>query len=242
MSQLEGRNPVLEALRTNAEINKIFVQRNAGGSLRQVFELAKRKGVVIVETEKAMLDKLAEGRPHQGVIAQIAVWEYAELDSIIAKAKASQYPLIVILDHIEDPHNLGAIIRSALAAGAQGAVIPKRRSAALSPSVAKAAAGAVSHLPVARVPNLTQCVKELKEEGFWVVGAEAGGKNLYDAKLAPPLALVVGSEGEGISRLLKENCDEIVTIPMEGPVNSLNASVAAGVVLFEIVRQRGASS
>jgi len=238
MSQLEGRNPVLEALRTNAEINKIFIQRNAGGSMRQIFEIAKRQGVIIVETEKAMLDKLSEGRPHQGVIAQLSVEEYADLDDIIAKAKASQHPLIVVLDHIEDPHNLGAILRSALAAGAHGVVIPKRRSAALSPGVAKASAGAVSHLPVARVPNLTQCVKELKEEGFWVIGAEAGGKNLYDSKLTGPLALVVGSEGEGISRLLKENCDEIVTIPMEGPVNSLNASVAAGVVLFEIVRQR----
>lgn len=238
MSQLEGRNPVLEALRTNAEINKIFIQRNAGGSMRQIFEIAKRQGVIIVETEKAMLDKLSEGRPHQGVIAQLSVEDYADLYDIIAKAKASQHPLIVVLDHIEDPHNLGAILRSALAAGAHGVVIPKRRSAALSPGVAKASAGAVSHLPVARVPNLTQCVKELKDEGFWVIGAEAGGKNLYDSKLTGPLALVVGSEGEGISRLLKENCDEIVTIPMEGPVNSLNASVAAGVVLFEIVRQR----
>lgn len=238
MSQLEGRNPVLEALRTNAEINKIFVQRNAGGSLRQVFELAKRKGIVIVETEKAMLDKLSEGRPHQGVIAQLSVEEYVELEDAIAQAKASKAPLIVVLDHIEDPHNLGAIIRSALAAGAHGVVIPKRRSAALSPSVAKASAGAVSHLPVVRVPNLTQCVKELKEEGFWVVGAEAGGKNIFESKLTGPLALVVGSEGEGIARLLKENCDEIVTIPMQGAVNSLNASVAAGVVLFEIVRQR----
>lgn len=238
MSQLEGRNPVLEALRGNAEINKILIQRNSGGSMRQIFEIAKSQGVVVVETEKAMLDKLSEGRPHQGVIAQLSVEEYAELDTIITKAKSNSHPLIVVLDHIEDPHNLGAIIRSALAAGAQGIVIPKRRSAALSPGVAKASAGAVSHIPVARVPNLTQCVKELKDEGFWVIGAEAGGKNLYDSKLSGPLALVVGSEGEGISRLLKENCDEIVTIPMQGPVNSLNASVAAGVVLFEIVRQR----
>ena len=238
MSQVEGRNPVLEALRADAEINKILVQRNAGGSMHQIFEIAKRKGVVIVETEKATLDKLSEGRPHQGVIAQISVEEYAELDDIIATAKASAAPLLVVLDHIEDPHNLGAIIRSALAAGAHGVVIPKRRSAALSPGVAKASAGAVSHLPVARVPNLTQCVKELKDEGFWVIGAEAGGKSLYESKLTGPLVLVVGSEGEGIARLLKENCDEIVTIPMQGAVNSLNASVAAGVVLFEIVRQR----
>ena len=238
MSQLEGRNPVLEALRTDAEINKILVQRNAGGSMHQIFEIAKRKGVVIVETEKATLDKLSEGRPHQGVIAQISVEEYAELEDIIATAKSSSAPLLVVLDHIEDPHNLGAIIRSALAAGAHGVIIPKRRSAALSPGVAKASAGAVSHLPVARVPNLTQCVKELKDEGFWVIGAEAGGKNLYESKLTGPLALVVGSEGEGIARLLKENCDEIITIPMQGAVNSLNASVAAGVVLFEIVRQR----
>ncbi|KAF0193594.1 MAG: 23S rRNA (guanosine2251-2'-O)-methyltransferase [Bacillota bacterium] len=239
MSQIEGRNPVLEALRTNTEINKILVQRNAGGSMHLIFEGAKRQGVVIVETEKATLDKLSEGRPHQGVIAQISVEEYAELDDIIATARASAVPLLVVLDHIEDPHNLGAIIRSALAAGAHGVVIPKRRSAALSPSVAKASAGAASHLPVARVPNLTQCVKELKEEGFWVIGAEAGGKSLYESKFTGPLALVVGSEGEGIGRLLKENCDEIITIPMQGPVNSLNASVAAGVVLFEIVRQRG---
>lgn len=238
MSQVEGRNPVLEALKTDTEINKIFIQKQAGGSMRQIFELAKKKGVVIVETEKVTLDKMSEGRPHQGVVAHIAVEVYADFDTLVANAKENPHPLLLVLDHIEDPHNMGAILRSGLAAGAQGAIIPKRRSAALSPTVSKASAGAVSHLPVARVANLTQHVNQLKEQGFWVIGAESGGKTLYDVKLTGPLAVVIGSEGEGISRLLKENCDELVTIPMEGPVNSLNASVAAGIVLFEIVRQR----
>ncbi len=237
MNQIEGRNPVLEALRAKTPINKLFVQKQAGGGIRQIFELARQQGVVIVEVEKVILDKMCEGRPHQGVVADVAVESYVEFEDLVAKALAQPRPLLLVLDHIEDPHNLGAILRSALAAGAQGAIIPKRRSAALSPAVAKASAGAVMHLPVARVANLAQHVARLKDAGFTVVGAESSGKVIYDVKLASPLALIVGSEDEGISRLLRESCDELVAIPTTGPIGSLNASVAAGIVLFEIVRQ-----
>jgi 23S rRNA (guanosine2251-2'-O)-methyltransferase len=238
MNQVEGRNPVLEALWANAPINKLFVQNNVGGTIGQIVALAKQRGIVVVEAEKASLDKLSEGRPHQGVVAQLAVVPYTEFEDLVAKALAEPCPLLLVLDHIEDPHNLGAILRSGLAAGAQGVIIPKRRSAALSPAVAKASAGAVMHLAVARVANLAQHVARLKEEGFSVVGADSGGKVIYDVKLTCPLAVIVGSEDEGLSRLLREACDELVAIPMAGPVGSLNASVAAGVVLFEVVRQQ----
>jgi len=241
MNQIEGRNPVLEALRAKAPINKIFLQKQAGGSIRQIYELARQQGIVIVETEKVILDKMSEGRPHQGVVADVAVESYADFDDLVDRAKAHARPLLLVLDHIEDPHNLGAILRSALAFGAQGAIIPKRRSAALSPAVAKASAGAILHLPVARVANLSQHVDRLKDAGFTVVGAEASGKTLYDVKLAGPLVLIIGSEGDGLSRLLRESCDELVAIPMVGAVGSLNASVAAGVVMFEIARQNRAA-
>lgn len=240
MNQVEGRNPVLEALRARAPINKLYVQSQVGGTIGQIITLAKQQGVVVVEAGKASLDKMCEGRPHQGVVALLAVVPYVEFLDLVAKALAEPLPLLLVLDHIEDPHNLGAILRSGLAAGAQGVIIPKRRSAALSPAVAKVSAGAVMHLPVARVANLAQHVARLKDAGFTVVGAESGGKVIYDVKLTCPLALIVGSEDEGISRLLREACDELVSIPTAGPVGSLNASVAAGVVLFEVVRQQRA--
>lgn len=240
MNQVEGRNPVLEALRAQAPINKLYVQSQVGGTIGQIITLAKQQGVVVVEAGKASLDKMCEGRPHQGVVAQLAVVPYVEFLDLVAKALAEPLPLLLVLDHIEDPHNLGAILRSGLAAGAQGVIIPKRRSAALSPAVAKVSAGAVMHLPVARVANLAQHVARLKDAGFTVVGAESSGKVMYDVTLTCPLALIVGSEDEGISRLLREACDELVSIPMAGPVGSLNASVAAGVVLFEVVRQQRA--
>ena len=238
VSQVEGRNPVLEALRAGAEINKIFVQRQSGGSLKQIYDAARQAGVVLVETDRKSLDTLSEGRPHQGVIAQVATEEYIDLEDLIARSRSCAHPLIVIADHIEDPHNLGAILRSSLAAGAQGAVIPKRRSAALSPAVAKASAGASAHLPVARVANIAQTLDKLKESGYWIIGAESGGENLFMTGLSGPLAVVVGSEDKGVSRLVREKCDVLVEIPMQGPVSSLNASVALSVVLFEIVRQR----
>ena len=238
MSQIEGRNPVLEALRAGAEINKIFVQRQSGGSLRQVYDAARKAGVILVETDRKTLDAMSEGRPHQGVVAHVAAEAYIGLDELVARSLASAYPLLVVADHVEDPHNLGAILRSSLAAGAQGLIIPKRRSAALSPTVAKASAGASAHLPVSRVANIAQTVETLKQSGYWVVGAEAGGGSLFKTRLTGPLAVVVGSEGTGVSRLVREKCDLLVEIPMQGPVNSLNASVALGIVLFEIVRQR----
>ena len=238
MSQVEGRNPVLEALRAGAEINKIFVQRQSGGSLKHIYDAAKQAGVVLVETDRKNLDNMSEGRPHQGVIAHISVEEYVDLDELIVRSKMSPHPLLVVTDHIEDPHNLGAILRSSLAAGAQGVIIPKRRSAALSPAVSKASAGASAHLPVSRVANIAQTVVKLQESGYWIVGAEAGGENLFQAQLSGPLAVVVGSEGQGVSRLVREKCDLLVEIPMQGPLGSLNASVALSIVLFEIVRQR----
>ncbi|MBT9135715.1 MAG: putative TrmH family tRNA/rRNA methyltransferase [Firmicutes bacterium] len=240
MEQVEGRNPVLEALKAGKEVDKIFLQKGAIGSVRQIIELAKNKGAVVVEAEKALLDKMSEGRPHQGVIARLAIEEYADFDSLVEKAKASEHPLLIILDHLEDPHNFGAILRTALAAGAQGVIIPKRRSVALTPAVAKASAGATAHLPVARVANLAQHVELLKEQGFWVVGAEESGKVIYETKQRGPLAVIFGNEGEGLSRLLKERCDELVSVPMLGPVSSLNVAVSCGVVLFEMVRQRRA--
>jgi 23S rRNA (guanosine2251-2'-O)-methyltransferase len=175
-------------------------------------------------------------------MADMAVASYMEFEELVGKALAQPCPLLVVLDHIEDPYNLGAILRSAAGAGAQGVIIPKRRSAALSPTVAKASAGAVMHLPVARVANLAQHVARLKDAGFTVVGAEQSGTVVYDVKLTCPLALIIGSEDEGISRLLKENCDRLVAIPTVGPIGSLNASVAAGIVLFEVVRQQRAQA
>jgi len=242
MNQVEGRNPVLEALRANAAINRLFVQNNIGGTIGQIIALAKQRGIVVVEAEKASLDKMCEGRPHQGVVAQLAVAPYMEFEDLVDKALAAPLPLLLVLDHIQDPHNLGAILRSGLAAGAQGVIIPKRRSAALSPAVAKSSAGAVMHLAVARVANLAQHVTRLKDAGFTVIGADSNGKVIYDVKLACPLAVIVGSEDESISRLLREACDELVAIPMSGPVGSLNASVAAGVLLFEVVRQQRATA
>ena len=238
MEQVEGRNPVLEMLKSGKEIDKLFLQKGASGSARNIVELARSKGVIMVETDKAVLDKMSEGRPHQGIIARLAAHDYADFDDLLAAAKAHPHPLLIILDHLEDPHNFGAILRTALAAGAQGVIIPKRRSVALTPAVAKASAGASAHLPVARVANLAQHVELLKEAGFWVVGTEDSGKVVYDTKQSGPLAIVFGSEGEGISRLLKERCDELVSIPMLGPISSLNVAVACGVMLFELVRQR----
>jgi len=242
MEQVEGRNPVLEALKANKVIDKVFLQKGAIGSVRQIIENAKNKGAVVVEVEKALLDKMSEGRPHQGIIARLAVEEYVDFDELIEKAKAASHPLLIVLDHLEDPHNFGAILRTALSAGAQGVVIPKRRSVALTAAVAKASAGATAHLPVARVANLAQHLERLKEEGFWVVGADESGKNIFQTKQRGPLAVVLGGEGEGLSRLIKERCDELVSVPMQGPLGSLNVSVACGVVLFEIVRQRLASN
>jgi len=233
-AQLEGRQPVREALLANRPINKLFLAKGAK-DLGPILDLARERGVVVEWTHRAKLDKLSGGRIHQGVIAQVAPYHYAELEDLLT----AEEPLLLILDGIEDPHNLGSLLRTAESVGASGAVIPKRRAAPITPTVEKAASGALAHLPVARVSNLAQTIDELKEHGLWVVGCDMDGEQtLWEADLTGPLAVVVGSEGSGVSRLVKEKCDFIVRLPMLGKISSLNASVAGGIVLYEVLRQR----
>ena len=238
---IEGRNAVTEALRAVVAIDKIFIARGETDSaLGHIASTAREKGIVVVDADRRKLDAMSRTHSHQGVIAQAAVREYASVDDILAAAREKgENPLIVVCDELSDPHNLGAVIRTADAAGAHGVIIPKRRSAGLTAVVAKTSAGAVAHVPVARVANLTSLLKELKEEGIWVFGAAAeGSTSLYQADFKGPAAIVIGSEGTGMSRLVEETCDFTVSIPMLGKINSLNASAAAAVLLYEAVRQR----
>ena len=238
---IEGRNAVTEALRAGVAIDKIFIARGETDSaLGHIASTAREKGIVVVDADRRKLDTMSRTHSHQGVIAQAAVREYASVDDILAAAREKgENPLIVVCDELSDPHNLGAVIRTADAAGAHGVIIPKRRSAGLTAVVAKTSAGAVAHVPVARVANLTSLLKELKEEGIWVFGAAAeGSTSLYQADFKGPAAIVIGSEGTGMSRLVEETCDFTVSIPMLGKINSLNASAAAAVLLYEAVRQR----
>ena len=238
---IEGRNAVTEAIRAGAAIDKIYLLKGEGDSaLGHIASAAREQGVVVVNTDRRKLDAMSRTHAHQGVIALAAVREYASVDDILAAAQAkNEPPLIVVCDELSDPHNLGAVIRTADAAGAHGVIIPKRRSAGLTAVVGKTSAGAVAHVPVARVPNLPALLKELKEAGVWVFGTAAEGTStLYQADLKGPAAIVIGSEGDGMGRLVRENCDFIVSIPMRGKINSLNASAAAAVLLYEAVRQR----
>ena len=237
---LAGRNAVMEALKGSSRINRLMVADGSSeGSIRELIAVAKEKGVPVQFLERSKLDSMAKGIRHQGVLAQVSPVEYVELEDILSKAREKpEDPFIILLDELEDPHNLGAILRSADAAGAHGVLIPKRRSCPLSATVAKTSAGAVEHVPVARIGNIVQTIKALKEEGLWVAGADMDGKNYYEADLTGPLLLVVGSEGQGIGRLVKEQCDFIVRIPMLGAINSLNASVAGSVLMFEVTKQR----
>lgn len=241
---IEGRNAVIEALRSGAAIDKIYIARGeTDATLGHIASTARNKGIVVTEADRRKLDGMSRTKSHQGVIAVAAVREYASVDDILNAAREKgEPPLIVVCDELSDPHNLGAVIRTAECAGAHGVVIPKRRSAGLTAIVAKTSAGAVSYLPVARVPNLTALLKELKEAGLWVFGADAAGRtSLYEADLKGPAAIVIGSEGDGMGRLVREQCDFLVSIPMKGRLNSLNASAAAAVVLYEAVRQRGSA-
>lgn len=233
-----GRRPVLEALRAGRPMNKLMIgEGSEGGSLAEIIGKAKAAGVLMQKVPKAHLNSVA-GEGHQGVVAYIAAHEYADLEDVIAN-RTTQPPLIVLLDEVTDPHNLGAVLRTAEGVGAQGVVIPKRRSVPLTGTVAKAAAGALEYLPVARVANLTQAMEQLKKAGYWVVGSGSEAGTLYtEVDYRGPIAVVIGSEGQGISRLVRERCDYVVQLPMHGQVQSLNASVAAGVLLYEIVRQR----
>lgn len=238
---IEGRNAVIEALRAGEIIDKIFLQKgDTDKTLGHIASTARAKGIVVVDADRRKLDTMSRTHSHQGVIALAAVREYATVESILQDAESrGEPPLLVICDEISDPHNLGAIIRTAECAGAHGVVIPKRRSAGLTAVVAKTSAGAVAHIPVARVANISALLKQLKKRGIWIFGADAAGTtSLYDADLRGPAAVVIGSEGAGMTRLVTENCDFLVRIPLRGKLNSLNASTAAAVLLYEAVRQR----
>ncbi|GAJ40402.1 23S rRNA (guanosine(2251)-2'-O)-methyltransferase RlmB [Saccharococcus caldoxylosilyticus] len=240
MDFIIGRNPVMEALKSQREINKIWiaegVQRH---SVQPIIQLAKQNGVLVQYVPKKKLDQMVEGT-HQGVVAQVAAYRYYEIDDLFARAsEKSEPPFFLILDELEDPHNLGSIMRTADAVGAHGIIIPKRRSVGLTATVAKASTGAIEHIPVARVTNLARTIDELKERGVWIVGTDAKAKDDYrsfDGTM--PLALVIGSEGKGISRLVLEKCDFLLCLPMRGHVTSLNASVAASILMYEVYRKR----
>ena len=238
---IEGRNAVIEALRTQTNIDKIYIQRGeTDKTLGHIASKARAAGIVVVEADRRKLDGMSRTHAHQGVIALAAVREYVSLEDILADAAAKgEQPLLVVCDEISDPHNLGAIIRTAYCAGAHGVIIPKRRSAGLTSIVAKTSAGAVSHMKVARVPNIPALLKDLKKQGIWVFGTAADGTTgLYQADLKGPAAIVIGSEGDGMTRLAAKNCDFLVSIPMKGDLNSLNASASAAILLYEAVRQR----
>lgn len=235
-----GRNAVTEALRSGRAIDSLLVAKGErGGSIGRIIAQCRENGVVIKETDKRKLDKLCGGENHQGVAAWAAVHEYSDVEDILENARSrGEQPFIIICDEIEDPHNLGAIIRTADACGAHGIIIPKRRGVALTYAVGKVSAGAVEYVPVARVANLPSLIDELKEKGFWIYGADMDGTRWDEQDYSGAVALVVGSEGKGISRLVREKCDFIVSLPMKGKINSLNASVAAGILMYEIAKHR----
>ena len=237
---IEGRNAVLEAFRSGKTIDKLFVQDGCqDGSINTIKREARKKDTIINFVTKERLDQMSSTGHHQGVIAQAAAYDYSTVDEILAAAREKgEDPFLILLDDIEDPHNLGAIIRTANLAGAHGVIIPKRRAAGLTAVVARASAGAINYTPVAKVTNLTNTIKELKEQGLWFVCADMGGETMYDLNLTGPIGLVIGNEGEGVSRLVRESCDFIASVPMKGNIDSLNASVATGVLAYEIVRQR----
>ena len=240
-NKIEGRNAVLEALRAGKPIDKLYVLDGCpDGPVRTIIREAKKGDTIINYVKKERLDQLSETGHHQGVIAMAASYEYATVEDILEKAKEKgEAPFIFVLDNIEDPHNLGAMIRTANLAGAHGVIIPKRRAVGLTSTVARTSAGAINYTPVAKVTNLKQTMEQLKKEGMWFVCADMDGTPYYQMDLKAPMGLVIGNEGEGVSRLIKETCDFVASIPMKGDIDSLNASVAAGVLAFEIARQRG---
>ena len=240
-NKIEGRNAVLEAFRSGKTVDKLYILDGCqDGPVRTIAREARKHDTIIQYVKKERLDQLSETGKHQGVIAVAASYEYASVEDILNKAREKgEPPFIFLLDNIEDPHNLGAVIRTANLAGAHGVIIPKRRAAGLTAVVARTSAGALNYTPVAKVTNLKTVMEELKKEGMWFVCADMGGTPYYDLNLKGPMGLVIGNEGEGVSRLVKENCDFIASIPMKGDIDSLNASVAAGILAFEIARQRG---
>ncbi|MCM3706639.1 MULTISPECIES: 23S rRNA (guanosine(2251)-2'-O)-methyltransferase RlmB [Cytobacillus] len=235
-----GKNPVIEALKSERDINKIFIAEGSqGGQMQQVIGLAKSAGVLVQFVPKKKIDGMAEGN-HQGVIAQVAAYQYAEIDDLFAVAeKKNEAPFFLLLDEIEDPHNLGSIMRTADAVGAHGIIIPKRRAVGLTATVAKASTGAIEYIPVVRVTNMSRTIDELKERGVWIAGTDAKGKQDYrQMDGAMPLGLVIGSEGKGMGRLIRDKCDFLINLPMAGHVTSLNASVAAALLMYEVYRKR----
>ncbi len=237
---IEGRNAVIEAFRSGKTIDKVFILDGCqDGPIQTVKREAKKHDCIIQFVKKERLDQLSETGHHQGVVAYAAAYEYAEVEDILALAREkNEPPFVFILDNIEDPHNLGAIIRTANLAGAHGVIIPKRRASGLTATVARTSAGALNYTPVAKVTNIANTIEDLKKEGLWFVCADMGGEVMYNLNLKGAIGLVIGNEGEGVSRLVREKCDYIASIPMKGDIDSLNASVAAGVLAYEIVRQR----
>lgn len=240
MALIEGKNPVIEALNSGRELNKIMIQRGLSEStVSKIFSMAEKNKIHVEYVDKKELNQISESHSHQGIIAIAKEYKYYEVDEILDIAKRKdEDPFVIILDEISDPHNLGSIIRTADAIGAHGVIVPKHRSAHITPVVSKASAGAVEYVPVAIVTNITNTIKFLKKDGLWIAAADMDGEAFYKADLRGPLAVVIGSEGFGISRLVKKNCDFIVSMPMIGNVTSLNASVAAGIILYEAFRQR----
>lgn len=240
MANIEGRNPVIEAIKNDREIDKIMIANGAKeGSIKKIIAMAKEKNIVIQYVDRNKLDEISTSHSHQGVIANVSEYRYYELDELIKTVEEKgEDPFFIILDEITDPHNLGSIIRTADAVGAHGVIIPKRRSVHITPTVAKASAGAVEYVPVCKVTNIVNTIKTLKEHGLWIAAADMDGQTFYEQNLTGPIGLVIGSEGFGISRLVKKNCDFTVKMPMVGNVTSLNASVAGSILLYEIFKQR----
>ncbi|SKA59938.1 23S rRNA (guanosine2251-2'-O)-methyltransferase [Eubacterium uniforme] len=237
---VEGRNAVIESLRSGRDVDKVFVLDGCmDGAVRSIVREAKKGDTIVEFVSKERLDNMSKTGKHQGVIAYVAAYNYASVEDILANAKEKgEDPFVIILDGIMDPHNLGAIIRTANQAGSHGIIIPKRRACGLTAVVARTSAGAINYTPVAKVTNISNTIEDLKKEGLWFACADMGGSDMYDLNLKGPIGLVIGNEGEGVSRLVKEKCDMIASIPMKGDIDSLNASVACGILAYEIVRQR----
>ena len=233
-----GRNPVTEILKNDRPVDKLMVSSREG-SMIKIVAMAKEKSIPVISVEKAALDRIAGGRPHQGVVAYVSPYEYAEMEDIFALAEErGEDPFIIILDNLEDPHNLGAIMRSAECAGAHGIIIPRRHACGLTEVVAKSSAGAIEYMPVVKVTNIAQTIEELKEKGIWVAACDMGGRNYYEQDMKGKIAVVIGSEGAGISKLVRDKCDFVVSMPMVGRITSLNASNAAAIIIYEIRKQR----
>jgi len=239
-SIIEGRNPIIEALKADREIERLWIAKGSDtGSVKKIIGMAKEKRIPIEYVDRKILDNKSVTGASQGIIATVAAYKYSELEDILSRAREKQEDLFVlILDGIEDPHNLGAITRTAEATGVHGIIIPKRRAVGLTQTVVKASAGAIEYVPIVKVPNLVQAIKTLKDNGAWIAAADISGKDYFESNLKGSIGVVIGSEGKGISKLVLENCDFSIKIPMKGEISSLNASVAAGVIMYEVVRQR----